>query len=144
MRWTIEDLFRTVKREGLDYESSELESGKALGKLFVMALLAAIELLQLRQARAGGTDPSSSLVFSEVQLECMQDLLPGLEGKREKQKNPYPKTNLARATWMIARPGGWKGYASQRPPGVITLHDGRIRFHHIFQGWDLAKDVYKQ
>jgi hypothetical protein len=43
---------------------------------------------------------------------------------------------------MIARLGGWKGYASQRPPGVITLRDGWVRFRNIFQGWKVAKDVY--
>jgi hypothetical protein len=45
MRWTIEDLFRTVKKEGLNYESSELESGKALRKLFIVSFLAAIQIL---------------------------------------------------------------------------------------------------
>ena len=45
MRWNIEDLFRTVKSEGVNYENSELESGKALRKLFVMALIAAIQIL---------------------------------------------------------------------------------------------------
>jgi len=40
--------------------------------------------------------------------------------------------------------GGWKGYASQRPPGVIIIHDGWIRFHTLFEGWAIAKDVYKR
>jgi hypothetical protein len=70
----------------------------------------------------------------------MDDLLPRLEGKTEKQKPPFPRTNLAWAAWIIARLGGWKGYASRRPPGVITFHDGWCRFHNIFQGWELAKN----
>jgi hypothetical protein len=144
LRWLIEDLFRTLKSKGVNYEASELESGKALRKLLVMALMAAIQILQLRQARDGTTQQLPCLVFSEEELTCMEDLLPRFEGKTEKQKNPYPKNNLAWASWIIARLGGWKGYTSQRPPGVITLHDGWIRFHQLFEGWKLAKDVYKR
>jgi len=142
-RWIIEDVFRTLKSEGINYEGSELESGPALRKLFILAFMAAIQILQLRQAREGTTGQQTSLVFSAEQVACMEDLLPRFEGKTEKQKNPYPRTNLAWATWMIARLGGWKGYSSQRPPGVITLHDGWTRFHDIFQGWEVAKNVYK-
>jgi hypothetical protein len=72
MRWTIEDLFRTVKLEGLNYESSKLESGKALRKLFVLAFLAAIQILQLRQARSGETEQPTSLVFSPAQIACIR------------------------------------------------------------------------
>jgi hypothetical protein len=74
----------------------------------------------------------------------MEDILPRFEGKTEKLKNPYPKDNLSWPTWIIARLGGWKGYSSQRPPGVITLHDGWLRFHNIYEGWVIAKDVYKR
>jgi hypothetical protein len=143
-RWIIEELFRTIKSEGVKYEETELETGAALRRLFVMAMMAAIQILQLRQAREGTTEQETRLVFSEEQIECMEDLLPRFEGKTAKQKNPHPKTNLAWASWMIARLGGWKGYTSQRPPGVITLHDGWSRFHDIFQGWLIAKNVYKR
>lgn len=138
MRWIIEELFRIVKSEGVNYESSELESGKALRKLFVMALLAAIQILQLKQARSGDSAQKCSLLFSEEQMECLQNLLPRFEGKTEKLKNPFEKDNLAWAAWIIARLGGWKGYASQRPPGVITLHQGWIKFQNIFIGWSIA------
>jgi hypothetical protein len=143
-RRVIEDLFRTLKSEGLNYEASELESGKALGKLLVLAFMAAIQILQLRQARDGQTEQETSLVFSGEQVECMKDLLPKLEGKTEKQKNPWPPGNLAWASWIIGRLGGWKGYKSQHPPGVITLYEGLTRFHDIFRGWLLAKDVYNR
>ncbi|GHT75515.1 IS4 family transposase [Spirochaetia bacterium] len=143
-RWIIEDLFRTVKKEGVNYEETELETGTALRKLFVLAFYAAMILLQLRQARNGTTRQKLSLVFSEEQVTCLEDILPRFEGKTEKLKNPYPKDNLAWAAWIIARLGGWKGYSSQRPPGVITLHDGWLRFHLLYEGWAIAKDVYKR
>jgi hypothetical protein len=60
LRWIIEDLFRTLKSEGLNYEESELETGKALRKLLVMALMAAVQILQMRQARDGTSQPRKS------------------------------------------------------------------------------------
>ncbi|MDR3118662.1 MAG: IS4 family transposase [Mediterranea sp.] len=143
-RWIIEELFRTLKSEGVNYESSELESGPALRKLFIMAFLAAIKILQMRQARSGETSQPASLVFSPEQTACMEDLQIRFEGKTEKQKNPFKKDTLAWAAWTIARLGGWKGYASQRPPGVITFYDGYSRFQGIFDGWMMAKVVYKR
>jgi len=144
LRWLIEDLFRTLKSEGLNYEESELETGAALRKLLIMALMASVQILQLRQARDGLTQQKTSSVFSNEELACMEDLLVRFEGKTEKQKNPYPRNNLAWATWLIARLGGWKGYASQRPPGVIILRMGLQRFYATFEGWKIAKDVYKR
>jgi hypothetical protein len=143
-RWILEGVFRTVKSEGLRYEETELENGKALRTLLVMALMAAVQILQLRQAREGATEQEPSLVFSEEQLACMEDLAAEFEEKTEQQKNPWPKNNLVWASWMIALLGGWKGYAGQRPPGVITLYEGWVRFHAIFRGWLVAKDVYKR
>jgi hypothetical protein len=67
-----------------------------------------------------------------------------LEGKTEKQKNPYRKEELAWVVWIIARQGGWKVYSKNRPPGVITLYDGWTRFQNIFTGWLSAKNVYKR
>lgn len=49
----MKDLFRTVKSEGLNDESGEPETGKALRKLFIMALPVAIRILQLHQVRSG-------------------------------------------------------------------------------------------
>jgi hypothetical protein len=40
-RWLTEDLFWTVKSEGVNYEAGELERGRALRKLFVTAFMAA-------------------------------------------------------------------------------------------------------
>jgi hypothetical protein len=138
-RWLIEDLFRTVKSEGVNFEASELEHGKALRKLFVMSLMAAIQIPRLRQARDGDSGQKTGLVFDEEQVECMEELLPGLEGKTEKLKNPYAKEDLAWAAWIIGRLGGWKVYSTQRPPGVITPREGWVRFHNIFTGWLVAK-----
>ena len=62
-----------------------------------------------------------------------------LEGKTLKQKNHHPPDSLAWATWAIARLGGWTGYATERPPGPITMLEGFKRFAAIAQGFALAK-----
>ncbi len=50
-RWHIEQTFRTVKSQGLDIESSLIESGEKLEKLAVLAFSAAVKVMQLVMAR---------------------------------------------------------------------------------------------
>ncbi len=139
-RWHIEQLFRTLKKQGLDIESISLDDMDAIRKLAVLALELALKVMQLNRARDGSNLPVQT-VFSEAQQACLEDLVPQYEGKTTKQKNPHPPNSLAWASWIIARLGGWMGYASQRPPGVITFYRGLSRFQTIFIGWSLAFDV---
>ena len=66
-------------------------------------------------------------------------MLPKLEGKTEKQKNPHPVAQLSWASWIIARIGGWKGYKSESPPGPITMLRGLKRFQSLLEGYKLAE-----
>ena len=56
-----------------------------------------------------------------------------LEGKTERQKNPHPIENLAYASWVIARLGGWTGYYGK--PGPIVMYQGLVEFQAIKFGW---------
>ena len=138
-RWHIEQTFRTIKRQGLDVESSQLEHGVRLEKLVVMAFSAAVRVMQLTLAREGRTPRPATDAFDAGEIEVLQHVQPTLEGKTEKQKNPHPRPSLAWAAWIIARLGGWKGYASERKPGPITLLRGLQAFSAIHQGWLLAR-----
>ncbi len=60
------------------------------------------------------------------------------EGKTKKLKNPHSIENLAYGSWVIARHGGWKGYASQGPAGPITMLEGLKKFSSVVQGWNLC------
>jgi hypothetical protein len=63
-----------------------------------------------------------------------------LEGKTTKQKNRHPIMSMAWAAWLIARLGGWKGYASEAKPGPITILRGLQRFESMMMmGWRFAK-----
>lgn len=141
LRWQIEQTFRTVKRQGLDLESSQLERGDRLEKLAVIAFSAAVRVMQLTMARDGGTPRPATDAFDAEEIDVLQHLQPVLEGKTAKQKNPHPRLSLAWAAWIIARLGGWKGYASERKPGPITMLRGLQAFAAIQQGWLLARSV---
>lgn len=54
-RWNVEQIFRTMKKQGMDVESSQVESAENLMKLAVIALCASIRIMQLVLARSGTT-----------------------------------------------------------------------------------------
>lgn len=143
-RWMIEEVFRIMKKEGFDVEASELGCGRSIKKLCLLVLDAIIKLFQMNIAymRDEEDEIPDTLCFDKEQIECLQMQNTKLEGKTEKQKNPYRKGSLRYATWVIARLGGWKGYASERKPGITTLWIGIEMFYTLFKGWTLARNVY--
>ena len=137
-RWKVERLFAQLKKTGLDLESTQLESGKAIQRLTVLALSVAVRILQMVEGR-DKPQWSAAVTFTDEQQQCLQRLAPTVEGKTKKQQNPYTMKSLAWATWIIARLGGWKGYQSQRPPGTATLTRGLKRFESMFAMWEIAQ-----
>ena len=140
MRWTIEQFFRTLKRQGLRLEDSQVESAERLIKLTAIAARAACVIMQLVQSRDGRTAQDAAIAFTPAELETLRALGPTLEGKTALQKNPHPPNSLAWAAWIIAKLGGWDGYPKSRPPGPITFRHGLQYFHPLAHGWKL-RDV---
>lgn len=141
-RWHIEQLFRTVKRQGLNIEDSALAEGDGLEKLAVMALVAACQTMQLVLARTCSShDQPASHVFDNRELQVLGALQKRLQGRTAKQQNPHPPGTLAWAAWSIARLGGWTGYDSDKSTGPITMRDGLERFRAIVQGYFLDQDL---
>ena len=136
-RWMIEQLFRTLKQQGLQLEDSQLETADGLLKLTAIAARAACTTLQLVQARDGRSRQAAEIAFTAAEIETLEALVPRLEGATAKQKNPHPPRSLAWAAWVIAKLGGWDGYQSSRPPGPITFRHGLEYFHGIACGWSL-------
>lgn len=139
LRWRIEELFRTLKKQGLNVESSQLESGKGLRKLLLMSLNAALIIMQLVGDRDGEAGESATLVFNEDEKECLKEVGKSYEGKTAKQKNPFEEGSLAWSAWIIGRLGGWKGYRRAGPAGPITMRRGLERFCILFKGWLLRE-----
>jgi hypothetical protein len=141
-RWNIEQLFRTVKTQGLGLEQSVVEDGSALEKLAVIALIGAAMTMQLVLARAAANhDRPAAEIFDDRQLQVLDALQARLQGRTSKQQNPHPPKTLAWAAWTIARLGGWTGYETERSTGPITMRDGIQRFNAIVQGYFLDEDV---
>ena len=139
-RWAIEQLFRTLKQQGLQLEDSQVEDAERLIKLTALAASAACVTMQLVHARDGRSAQLADIVFSSKEVETLEALIPELEGKTAAQKNPHPPGSLARAAWVIAKLGGWDGYASSKPPGPITFRHGLQYFRSLAHGWAL-RDV---
>jgi hypothetical protein len=131
-RWVIEQLFRVLKSQGLQLEDSQLATAERLEKLTAVAIKAACIDIQLTQERDGTHQLPASTVFTEPEMQTVEALVPTLEGKTDRQKNPHPRQSLARASWVIARLGGWNCY--YKPPGPITFRRGIERFHAIHHG----------
>lgn len=136
-RWHVEQLFRTSKSQGLDIENSQVEAAEALFNLAAIAMIAATKIMQLVLARDGTVDRPATDVVAADQLPMLEVLQIKLEGKTAKQKNPHARHSIAWLAWIIARLGGWTGYASERPPGPITMRRGWYRFEQMAQGWNL-------
>jgi len=140
LRWHIEQLFRTLKLQGLDIEASQVDSPAPLTKLVALATIAAARIMQLVAARDGGSRPAIDAIDPDL-LPLVDRLQQKLEGQTAAQTNKHPRGSLAWLAWIIARLGGWKGYPSERPPGPITMHHGWIRFQHYAEAWRLLRDV---
>lgn len=139
-RWLIEQLFRTMKQKGFQLEDSDLESADALLKMTAATVKAASLTLLLMQARDGSCQEPAEITFTPDEVAALHALVPTLEGKTVKQKNPHPPGSLPWAAWAIARLGGWKGYSSEGPPGPITFNEGLKYFNALVVGYSL-RDV---
>lgn len=141
-RWYIEQVFRLLKQEGFGIENAQLETGWALRKLILMQLSSLLKILQMNIAYSDpeGGQPIEE-VFSEEEIKVLTHLNKTLKGKTIKTQNHNNSQTTKWATWIIGRLGGWKGYDSLGPPGVICLKKGLDRFNAIIEGIKIAKDM---
>jgi hypothetical protein len=133
-RWIIEQFFRTLKRQGLRIEDSQLASADRLIKMVAIAAKAAAIVMQLVQARDGRDPQPASLAFTDDEIKVIAMLNARLQGSIERQKNPHPNDTLPWAAWVIAKLGGWHEYQA-KPPGPITFHHGLAYFRAFAAGW---------
>jgi len=142
-RWTIEQLFRTMKTQGFDIEESQVETFEVMRKLVVAALVAALRALQLVHARNGDTGQKLTDAVEEADEPLVEALVVKLEGRTERLKCPHPKGSLGRFAWVVGRLGGWNGYVGKhhKPAGPKTMAFGLIQFDAIRQGWRMRNDV---
>jgi hypothetical protein len=138
-RWIIEQIFRTMKNKGLKIEDSQIEDPKKLQTLSVMCVATAIKVMSLVESRDGKNNRLATNLFTTNELNVLLLICKKLQGKTEKQKNPYEKNSMAWVSWIIARLGGWNGYRSESPPGPIVMLRGLQNFEIQYEGWLLAQ-----
>lgn len=141
-RWMAEEIFKILKKEGYNIEASELEYAASVRKMCLLIMEVVIKLFLMRLSYA---EPEIALeaesCFTKEEQAFLDHQIKSLEGKTEKQKNPYKQKDLKRYVWAIARLGGWKGYESKRHPGITTLWIGIKYFKAAMQGWMLNRNV---
>ncbi len=141
LRWTIEQVFRTMKTDGVNVETSQITTPNSLLKLTTIALIAAVRVLQLVMGRDGSTGQKLTDAIADLaEIPALQAINAHLEGRTEKLKNPFDPASLAWYAWIVARAGGWSGYTSRgyRPPGPKIMARGLKRLDGMIEGWLLA------
>lgn len=138
LRWRIEEVFRTLKRDGLKLEESQVQQVEHLFRLAALALAAATRILQLVDARDGGSRPMSDVLDQDLEAPVAV-IGKTREGATERQRNPHPQGSLAWLSWIVARYGGWNAY--YKPPGPKTMAQGWERFSAVLTGYLIAKEA---
>jgi len=138
LRWRIEQLFRTLKTDGLKLEDSQVEEAERLFKLATLGLIASARIMQLVDARDGSSRPATD-VIDGVQIEPVAAIGTTLEGATERQKNPHAKGSLSWLSWIAARLGGWNCY--YKPPGPKTMARGWERLAAMLDGFTIAREL---
>ncbi len=134
-RWTIEQLFRTMKTKGFDIEASRVEEGGPFENLAAATLIAAVLVLQMVRERDGQIGQKLADAFDMGDQPAMAAICKKLEGKTLRQKNPHPPDTIAWVAWICARLGGWNGYYGK--PGPIVIHHGLLKLQIMIEGWNL-------
>ena len=130
-RWNIEQIFRLTKQKGFGLEESQLETAHGLQNLIALVYIAAVRIYQMVKSRGDESRPGSD-IFEEEQMQMLEKISPGLEGRTAKSKNSNKLYTLAYYTWVIARLGNWKP-EDRDPPGPITFK----------RGWEVFENYMK-
>jgi hypothetical protein len=135
LRWRIEQVFRSMKSDGLRLEETQIKDAPRLFNIAAIALTAAARTIQLVDARDGSSRPASDVADEDL-ITAAQAIGSTLEGKTTRQKNPYPPRSLAWLSWIAARLGGWNCY--YKPPGPKTMRAGWNKLSAMAIGYAVA------
>lgn len=127
-----------------DNRTHLLVRAKAIRELTLMMLETIVKLFIMQIAYNTDEEINPRSCFSQQGIECLDIQIKQLEGKTEKLKNPYNRSDLKRYIWAITRLGGWKGYISERKPEITTFWIGLQKFSAILRGYRLFKDVSRR
>lgn len=135
-RWRIEEVFRALKRDGLKLEETQVETAHRLFNLAAIALIAAVRIIQLTDARNGSQRLASDVLQSNG-ISAAIAIGKTLQGKTLRQQNPHPQHSLSHIAWITARLGGWDCYG--KPPGPKTMAQGWRKLLIMITAFDIAR-----
>jgi len=141
LRWTIEQVFRSMKTDGVDVQTSQVTTPNSLLKLVTVALIAAVRVMQVVIGRDGSTGQKlTDVVADPAEVPALRAISQSLQGRTDKLKNPHDPDSLAWYAWIAARLGGWSGYTSKgyKPAGPKIMARGLKRLDAMVAGWLLA------
>ena len=136
LRWRIEEVFRVLKKDGLDLQASQVTEARRLFNLAASGLVASVRILQLVDARDGSPRPATDAIAAE-EIPAAAAIGAELEGRTARQQNPWPEGTLAWLAWIVARLGGWNCY--YRPPGPKTMANGWRQLAERLAGFATAE-----
>ena len=131
-------MFRTLKSAAVQVDDSQVTQARRFVKLAVVALIAAVRIMQIVIGRAGQTGQSMTDAINPAHAPALTALNGRLEERTEKLKNPHPPGSLAWFSWIVARLGGWSGSRGYKPAGPKTIARGIARLDGFIEGWDSA------
>ena len=145
MRWTIEQVFRSMKSDCLRIEDLQMEDANCFTKLAIVGLIAAIRSMQLVMARDGSTSQPITDAADPADMPALRALNTSLEGRTEKLRNPHDEV-CSRGTRGSSPGWGWSGlYLPRIPPARPQDHaswaaptgpdPGRLAPGEPFRGW---------
>ena len=135
LRWRIEETFRTLKKDGMRLEETQVQDAHAVMNLAALGLAAAVRIIQLVDARDGSPRPATDII-DEADIANLERISGSREGATPRQKNPWAKGSLAWLAWTVARLGGWNCY--YKPPGPKTMAHGWNRLTAMLDGMRLS------
>lgn len=140
MRWTTEQVFRTLKSAAMRAEDSQIIDVRGFTKLAIVGLIAAVRIVQITLGRDGTTGQSMLDAVDPTTAPALQAINRKVEGKTAALKNPHAPASLAWLAWIVGRLGGWSGYTSRgyKPPGPKTIARGLARLDGLIEGWNIA------
>ena len=138
LRWRIEEVFRILKKDGLDLEASQVTTAPRLFQLAAAGLVASVRIMQLVDARDGSPRPATD-VIDAAEIPTVAAIGATLERGTKRQQNPWEKGSLAWLAWIAARLGGWNCY--YRPPGPKTMSNGWRRLAERLAGFAAAQSL---
>lgn len=137
LRWRIEETFRTLKKDGMRLEETQVQGAHAVMNLAAFGLAAAVRIVQLVDARDGSTRPATD-VIAAADIAHVARISRSREGATARQKNPWTEGSLAWLAWVVARLGGWNCY--YKPPGPKTMAHGWDRLSAMLDAMRLSDD----